>query len=394
VNRVILRCVVAFIVLCATSATLSPHLLAQDRTSVSRYEEKKRQSNENTITIVASGLNCTCTRFAEDIRNVLNDPSPGGLRILPILGVGGTQNLLDLLFVKNVDLIIVDQDLPEVLKKTDPVLYGRISSQVQFITKLFNSEFHMITRGNVRSYDELRGKKINFYLRDSMTAIGAENIFRMLHIDVEPTYYDEDLALQKLMSGELAGIAFFEGAPRPFVDHLKVEDGFRLLPIDEQSLPGRDLKELYDRYIPVDITHDDYPNLIPDGEVISTVSNRAVLATYNWPVNTERYNRISRFTKKFFEEINKFRDGPRHPKWKQLNAAAEVPGWTRYAPAKEWLDAYSRRAPGGEMTVKFEKFVKTQLSKSQAKPLTNQDKDVLFTQFKDFWETEHAKKEH
>ena len=56
------------------------------------YEDKKRQTNDIAVSIVVSGLSCTCARFAEDIRNVVNDLRPDGLRVLPVLGVGGLQN--------------------------------------------------------------------------------------------------------------------------------------------------------------------------------------------------------------------------------------------------------------------------------------------------------------
>ena len=84
-------------------ALSTPSQLAQaEKRSVS-YEEKKRQTNDIAVTIVTSGLSCTCARFAEDIRNVVNDLRPEGLRVLPVLGVGGLQNLNDVLFLKGID---------------------------------------------------------------------------------------------------------------------------------------------------------------------------------------------------------------------------------------------------------------------------------------------------
>jgi TRAP-type uncharacterized transport system substrate-binding protein len=364
----------------------------QEARPTSRYDETKRAFNENTVTIVTAGQYCTSTRFAEDMRNVLNDMTPGGLRILPVLGVGGAQNLADLLFVKGIDLVIVEQDLLGVLREKDPGLYKNIGQQVQYITKLFDSEFHLVTTSSVRSYDELRGKKVNFYLKDSMTAIAAENIFRMLDIPVEPTYYDEDMALRKLMSGELAAIAFLEGAPRPFVDRLKTSDGFRLLPLDEQSLPGRDLTELFERYMPTDLTHDHYPNLIAPGQVIPTVSNSVLLATYNWPRNSERYKKIANFTQKLFSNIEKLQDDSRHPKWRLINVAANVPGWTRFQASKGWLDSYDAEAAADEeMLPAFESFLGSRKGRKPAKDLTSAEKKALFMQFKDFWNKEKAR---
>jgi len=85
---------------------------------------------------VVSGLSCTCARFAEDIRNVVNDLQPDGIRVLPVLGVGGLQNLNDVLFLKGIDMGVVDEDNLRLLKRRDPQLYANIEQRVQYITKL------------------------------------------------------------------------------------------------------------------------------------------------------------------------------------------------------------------------------------------------------------------
>src|SRR5438094_675024 len=149
-------------------STVAPGLIssaqAQKKSQVS-YEETKRQTNDIAVSIVVSGISCTCARFAEDIRNVVNDMRPGGLRVLPVLGVGGLQNLNDVLFLKGIDMGVVDEDNLRLLKKRDPQLYANIEQRDQYITKLYNSEFHVVARNDIGSYADLRGKKVNFNLK-------------------------------------------------------------------------------------------------------------------------------------------------------------------------------------------------------------------------------------
>jgi len=95
------------------------------------YDEKKRQVNDIAVTVVVSGISCTCARFTEDIRNVVNDLGPEGIRVLPVLGVGGLQNVNDVLFLKNIDMGVVDEDNLRLLKKKDPALYANIEQRVQ-----------------------------------------------------------------------------------------------------------------------------------------------------------------------------------------------------------------------------------------------------------------------
>ncbi len=94
------------------------------------YDEKKREANDIAVTVVVSGISCTCARFTEDIRNVVNDLGPDGIRVLPVLGVGGLQNLNDVLFLKKIDMAVVDEDNLRLLKKKDPVLFANIEQRV------------------------------------------------------------------------------------------------------------------------------------------------------------------------------------------------------------------------------------------------------------------------
>jgi TRAP-type uncharacterized transport system substrate-binding protein len=162
---------------------LPPQILRAENAwqkAAATYEEKKRQTNDIAVTIVVSGLTCTCARFAEDIRNVVNDLRPDGVRVLPVLGVGGLQNLNDVLFLKNIDMGVVDEDNLRLLKRRDPQLYANIEQRVQYITKLYNSEFQIVARNEIKSYQDLRGKKVNFNLKDSQTEVTADIIFNAL----------------------------------------------------------------------------------------------------------------------------------------------------------------------------------------------------------------------
>src|SRR5215211_3462425 len=50
--------------------------VAQSQKLAVSYDEKKRQANDIAVAVVVSGISCTCARFTEDIRNVVNDLGP------------------------------------------------------------------------------------------------------------------------------------------------------------------------------------------------------------------------------------------------------------------------------------------------------------------------------
>jgi uncharacterized protein len=376
-----------------TSLTVSARpVLAQSQKPVVSYEEKKRQANDIAVTVIVSGLSCTCARFTEDIRNVVNDLGPDGVRVLPILGVGGLQNAKDVLFLKNVDMAVVDEDNLRLLKKKDPVLYADIEQRIQYITKLYNSEFQVLARNDIRSYDDLRGKKVNFNLKDSQTEVTADTVFNALNIQTQRSYYDNDEALKRLISGEISAMIILTGAPQAMLAKVKKEDGVHFLPLDQESLPNHKLGELFAAYLPADLTHEHYPNLIAEGATVPTIANRALLVAYTWPENSPRYKRVAKFIDAFFSKIDQFNNPSRHPKWREVNLAAEMPGWVRLKPAAEWLTSHQNQAMSAgpdntldqtspELKLEFEKFMQKHAGQ---KTLSRSERELLFAKFVKF----------
>jgi TRAP-type uncharacterized transport system substrate-binding protein len=372
-----------------STVPLRPAVAQTQKPTVS-YDEKKRQANDIAVTVVVSGISCTCARFTEDIRNVVNDLGPDGIRVLPVLGVGGLQNVNDVLFLKNMDMAVVDEDNLRLLKKKDPVLYANVEQRVQYITKLYNSEFHVLARNDIKSYDDLNGKKVNFNLKDSQTEVTADTVFAALNIPVQRSYYDNDEALKRLMSGEISAMIILTGAPQVTLSKVKKEDGLHLLALDQQNLPKHELRELFANYLPAEITHQHYPNLVAEGTTVPTIANRALLVAYTWPENSPRYKRVAKFIDAFFGKIDQFNTPSRHPKWREVNLSAEMPGWVRFKPAAEWLAAHRNPALSAdgtlgqsspELRLAFEKFMQNYATTSGRKTLTSKERELLFTRF-------------
>ena len=96
---------------------------------------------------------------------------------------------------------------------------------------------------------------------------------------------------------------------------------------------------LSDKYFPATLRHEDYPRLIAAGNTINTLAVGTVLGAFNWPEKSERYKRIARFVDAFFSKFDNFLAPSRHPKWSEVNLAAEVPGWKRFPAAQQWLES-------------------------------------------------------
>jgi TRAP-type uncharacterized transport system substrate-binding protein len=362
-----------------------------------RHEEQRREINEIAVSFMVSGLTCTCARFAEDIRNVVNDIRPGGMRVLPILGVGGFQNINDMLFMRGVDMATVDLDTLKLIQRKDPELYAKLEQRVHYITKLYNAELHVLARDTIGSLADLEGKAVNFDLKDSETQVTGENIFSLLKIATRKTYFDNDRALQKLAAGEISAMIVLTGAPQSALSRVRPDDGFHFVPVSEATLPGRNLAAVLEEdYLPAELTAEAYPNLVPPGKPVPTLANRALLAVYNWPEDSERYRRLGRFVQEFFGKIEQFHDNARHPKWKEINLAATVPGWTRFKPAQEWLDGKRSRIvagaaapapPSDDVRASFQSFIERYQSSAE-RSISAPEREQLFKEFRSFIEAQ------
>ena len=386
----LLRYAAVGLVLSATILSTSTIAAAQTPEGVqSKYQEEKRSANSSTVSIISSSISSSYTEFAQDIQNVLDEDGQGSLRVLPILGSGGGQNIHDMLFLKGIDMGVTDAAYLGYWKRKDPVLYGDIENRIAYICKLLNAEFHIVVGKDIKSYADLRGKKVNFWKRLSITSLAAETIFDALGIDVQPTFLENDVAIEKLRKGEIAAVARMSGAPHGDYKNIKPGDGFHLLPLDPATLPEGRFASLMSFYLPAELTSEQYPQLIPAGERVPTVATIIVLAAYNWPEKTERYAKMANFVQKFFDNLEKFRQPTRHPKWFDVNPAANVVGWRRFKPAQDWLD---QNMPTGQpaqrtsdLRAAFEAFMQDYTVKTGLGPQSKGERERMYNEFSKWW---------
>ncbi len=374
-----------FGVLMASLLTIGTVAAQNPQNIRSKYQDEKELANASTVTIISSSISSTYTRFAQDIQNVLDDKTEGGLRVLPILGSGGGQNIHDMLFLKGVDMGITDAAYLNYYKKKDPVLYANIESRINYICKLLNAEFHLLVPNSIKSYEDLRGKKVSFWKKLSITSLASGTIFDTLGIEVEPVYLDNAAAIEKMRKGEISGVARMSGAPHNDYNHVTPKDGFHLLSLDQEIISGSKYENLMDTYLPATLTSTQYPGLVPENKDVQTVATIIVLGVYNWPAGSERYQKVAKFVQGFFDNIDKFHDPARHPKWVNVNIAAKVSGWHRFKPAQEWLDNKLRTGGLVEQPLKlkyaFRAFMKDYIAKSGGVPKDATDQEAFFQAF-------------
>ena len=104
-----------------------------------------------------------------------------------------------------------------------------------------------------------------------------------------------------------------------------------------------------------------------------------MLAVYNWPAGTGRYQKVERFIQYYFKNFDRMRKPPFHPKWKGINLGATVPGWTRFPPAQRMLDQMSEAARVGAADTPASSSAAKELARALG--IETEDEQKLFSEF-------------
>jgi hypothetical protein len=228
---------------------------------------------------------------------------------------------------------------------------------------------------DVREVADLANQKVNTDLRGAGTAITATRIFDLLRIPVTTTNYDQEVALEKLRKGEIAAVAYVSGKPAPIFRQLNRNDGVHFLSI-------RISPTVTTTYVPTRLTAAEYPGSPDHG--VDTVAVGAVLAAANFNVGSERYRNLANFVEAFFTGFPALLNPGHHPKWSEVNIAAELPGWRRFPPAEQWLERNAQTAGAlaqQDLKAFFSRFIDERQKATDGLLLTQQQKDELFRQF-------------
>jgi len=273
-------------------------------------------------------------RFATEIARVVNDD--GEMHVLPVVTRGPTENVNDLLYLRGIDIAIINGDSLDEYRSQVP----QIGSRIVQILNLFPSELHVFVRPEITSLADLAGKKVNFNTQGTAAAYSGPLIFSRLGIDVDKTFVPHPVALEMMRRGEIAAVVFVTSKPVDAFVKGKWEQGFKFLPVEYGP-------KLADYYVPAVLTSSDYPALVPSGEQITTIGVPTVLVSYNWKPGTPRYLKVARFVESLFARMDRLRSAGFDPKWKEIDLSVSAPGLARFKAAQDWLDRKVAEKNGG-----------------------------------------------
>lgn len=292
-------------------------------------ENEKDRMNAWTVGLAGGLLEGAPIRLAAEMARVVDDGAD--LHLLPIVTRGATDNLNALLYLRGVDTAIINSDALEEYKVQAP----QIRSQITYLLNLFPSELHIFVRPEITSLQDLAGKKVNFNTLGTAAAYSGPLIFSRLGIDVDKTFIPHQVALEQMRKGEMSAVVFITSKPVDSFVRGRWEAGFKFLPVHYD-------RKFEDYYLPATLDAKEYPNLIRQGERVSTIAVPTALVAFNWPPRSNRYQRVARLVEYLFSRIERLQGPGFDPKWQSINLAAAVPGLARFQAAQEWLDRKAR----------------------------------------------------
>jgi len=90
------------------------------------------------------------------------------------------------------------------------------------------------------------------------------------------------------------------------------------------------------------LTAKSYHGLAQEGGITETLGVSYAVAVFNWKKGSERYYKLRKFADVLFSGIDDLQTGKWQAVWNDVNLSADLPGWTRYVGAEEWLANHKR----------------------------------------------------
>ena len=136
-----------------------------------------------TVTILTDGIAEPSGRATRAVNELAERPARiGNIRVLPIAGHGAAANVRDLLYLRGVDLAILNSDILEFLDQTRQ--YPDARQRIRYVTHLFDQKVYLLARKEFSTIEDLRGRKLAVLSEGGGSHTTAATLFGLTKIDV------------------------------------------------------------------------------------------------------------------------------------------------------------------------------------------------------------------
>ena len=319
--------------------------------------------------LIAGPATATETVLAADMASLFTGSAD--LSVLPMLGDAGASNLALLLDDPHVDIAFVSTDALTEAASNERGLADRL----ELVARLAPQELHVLARADIPGLSALSGKEVNFGPAGSASAVTASALFKALGVKVEALNLDASAGIERLKQSTVAAAVVVGGKPSPLVSAIPANSGIHLLPISFGA-------PLEASYLPTGLLAEDYPNLIQPGGEVATVATGMVLLAARSKREPGSSERVSRFVNHVFPRFAELQAQGRHPKWREVNLAASLPGFKRSAAAEAWLKGHAEETPAKPVAAKARADARSQAAALPASlSMSDEQRESLFMKY-------------
>ncbi len=271
--------------------------------------------------IVTGGASGTYIQIGRDIAEL---GASCGLQIGVHESSGSIENMFAVRDRPMTQFGIVQNDVLEffqTFQAEDPRV-RRAASETRIVFPLYDEEVHVMARRDIPDLAGLAGKRVAVGVEASGTYVTASLVLDLAGVaPAERLTIGQVDALPALLAGEIDAFFYVAGAPAALFTSEEIDaEAFHLLPLED---PG-----LRTVYTPKTIPAGTYPW---QQEVVETVAVKAILVTYDFEQDRNRYHRasckaVSDVSHLIFTQLEALREFG-HPKWQDIDLTALPEGW-------------------------------------------------------------------
>ncbi len=205
--------------------------------------------------------------------------SDGGIRTVPLVTSGGTENLR-LLRDGKANLALVQGDAAQdAFEGTGVFEEDGPNSSLRSVGSLYPEPIHILVRSadDLKTVKSLRGKRVAIGLKESASRITALRVLEAHGLnleDIEALELSIGDALSALQQNEVDAVIQVIGTPADAIRMLQLNTPLRLLPLSSEAV--EELVNARDGYFSYTIPAGSYPGIDHD---IATVATAAILMT-------------------------------------------------------------------------------------------------------------------
>ncbi len=280
-----------------------------------------------TLGIVTGPKTGTYYAFGKDIAQAA---AKARIRLEVKPSEGSIDNIKRINSTENAALGIVQSDVLGFLSRSQNPESMRMAGNLRLVFPFYNEEVHVLARRTIRSFHELRGKRVAVGEEGSGNMLTATNLFSMMDIEPQETHkISPAQGVVAVLKGDLDAAIFVGGKPVRLFKNLEdltlPENKKYAAMLSQVHFLPLDHPKMLEEYKPAEITPADYRFV---ERRVPTIAVQAMLVAFDFSENKSRCKSIASLAKALRKALPALREKA-HPKWKEVDLDATTGIWKK-----------------------------------------------------------------